>query len=116
MSAVKANPLRVAFLTPEFPTDGAPDGGLAHYVRKSAHALAARGHAVTVITLGPVSRRYREDGTEVVVARRRAPLPEVLDYRRAFLREHASARFDVVQSSSYAAPGALLIRNRRLPL
>jgi glycosyltransferase involved in cell wall biosynthesis len=120
--------MRVAFLTPEYATADAPDGGLANYVRKTARALAARGHDLVVLTLARADRVFDEDGVAVHALARQAPLPialagavtasavDLVRLRRRFGRLERQARFDVVQSASYLAPGLLLLPGRRAPL
>lgn len=60
--------MRVAFLTPEFPTTHVFSGGLATFLGRLVLVLSRQGHDVSVITLGnnDVDRRVLWNGVEVV--------------------------------------------------
>jgi glycogen synthase len=54
-------PLRIGFLTTEYPTEGFT-GGIGSYVRQMAHSLAGLGHSVFVIFHDPLSEGVSWDG------------------------------------------------------
>lgn len=54
--------LRVAFATPEFPTEPECDGGLGRYTERVSRALADRGHDVHVVTLSSTDTTEFEHG------------------------------------------------------
>jgi glycosyltransferase involved in cell wall biosynthesis len=49
-----AEPLRIAFTTPEYVTEEYFDGGLANYIHRVAKALAGMGHDIHVLTLSGI--------------------------------------------------------------
>jgi glycosyltransferase involved in cell wall biosynthesis len=129
--------VRIAFLTPEYATRTAPDGGLANYLRVTGRALVERGHDVTVIVGADRQQRWTDGGVEVCeiqtdklscdpfvrgVPGVRRLYPFMRQYSacrklaRAFWRLHAEHPFDVIQASSFRAPGYFLLRNGRVPV
>jgi glycosyltransferase involved in cell wall biosynthesis len=54
-------PLRIAFLTSEYPTEGY-SGGIGSYVRQMAHSLAELGHSVFVLLAVPSGEGASWDG------------------------------------------------------
>jgi glycogen synthase len=121
---------RVAFLTPEFPTEKGT-GGVGNYVLKMATALIARGIEAEVfvpsrergvVTYGGVRvervPRTRSWGARVAVrllgvpfGRRSDALVELLNARRlaqALERRHLEQPFDVVQSSNHRLTGVFV--------
>jgi glycosyltransferase involved in cell wall biosynthesis len=132
-------PLHIAFLTPEFPTEVATEGGLANYLYRMTRSLVDAGHSVEVFTL---SERPEEsfdfEGAWVHRVRRasdwawlaawskvvRGPLSIAatrLHVRGALAlaqalewREQVSP-FDIVQTSNYGLTGLFVPRlsNRR---
>ncbi len=127
--------MKIAFLTPEYPSDAAAEGGLAGYVKKTAAALARCGHEVWVLVSSDRDARW-SDG-DVTVRELRSPrLPGFLSsipylatvappLRRllvarvcasGFLAAHAEVGFDLVQASSYQAPGYALLGNGVVPV
>src|SRR5258708_7546548 len=48
---ISMRPLHIAFLTPEFPTEVATEGGLANYLYRMTRSLVEAGHAVEIFTL-----------------------------------------------------------------
>ncbi|MBU5636459.1 glycosyltransferase family 4 protein [Geomonas sp. Red69] len=127
--------MKIAFLTPEYPSDAAAEGGLAGYVRKTAAALAQRGCEVWVLVTSDRDARWR-DGDVRVCQLRTPRLPAFLSRipylasvmpllqrllaaracARAFHAAHAEAGFDLVQASSYQAPGYALLGNGAVPV
>src|SRR5690606_36628163 len=57
---------RIAFLTPEFPTEKKGAGGVGNYVDKTSNLLAAAGHDVTVFVTSSASGTVYRDGVKVV--------------------------------------------------
>lgn len=80
-------------------------GGIGTYVRNAAAALAARGHAVEVFTVGEPGRGLDGDVTVHAVrdGGRAAFVEAVVD---PFVRRHEAAPFDAVESAEYGAEGA----------
>jgi len=125
---------RVAFLTPEYPTELTREGGVGSYVHKTAHLLAACGHDCTVFVTSEVGGRLTDGPVTVVrVPRSRSPavrglawllrrldpaaghMPAYLESARrlaaALEREHERAPFHLVQSANLRLVG-LFVRRR----
>ena len=125
---------RVAFLTPEYPSEGRRSGGVASYVRKMAMALVADGLEVEVFVPDRISGVTTGDGIRVnrvartrcwalrAVARALRPLlgarselgVEIVNARRlsaALELRHAVEPFDVVQSANHQLTG-YFVRSR----
>jgi glycosyltransferase involved in cell wall biosynthesis len=123
--------LRVAFLTPEFPSDGHTSGGIGNYVLKMATVLSRHGIEVEVFVPGPVSgpltyagvhvervpaerslwARAVARGLRLLVGPRGSLLLNLLDARRlavALERRHQLRPFGVVQSSNHNLSGAFV--------
>lgn len=119
---------RIAFLTPEYPTEKQGAGGVGSYVGKMAVLLAEAGHDVTVFVIsasaGTVYRAgvrvERVRSTRSLLARGLAralrrvdvgggELPVHVANARllaaALAREHAREPFDLVQSANYHVVG-----------
>lgn len=105
--------MRIGLLSHAFPPEDIY--GIALYVAGLAQALAACGHAVTVVsgTTG-AARRETRDGYEIEwVARRDGPrtMPALGAIRTsrhiaaALRKRHRAAPFDVVEFSNYEVPG-----------
>lgn len=123
--------MHVGFLTPEYVTARTPEGGLANYLHNVGGALAKLGHDVSVFVLSNRDESWK-DGQIAVYEVRRAVLPkcltvhrfhrvvaQVLSSRRlrsAVWKIHRATPFDILQASSYQAPGYPLRRNGRVPL
>jgi glycosyltransferase involved in cell wall biosynthesis len=58
---VPERPLRIGFLTPEYPTE-AYSGGIGSYVRQMAHSLTELGHSVFVLLAVPSGEGVTWDG------------------------------------------------------
>ena len=120
-------PLRIAFLTPEYPTERTGRGGVGSYVDKMAHALVTRGHDCTVFVTSRQEGETDHGGVRVVrvgatrspwrraLARLLRPLDpqayvflDIANAKRladALERDHAKRPFDVVQSANYRGTG-----------
>jgi glycosyltransferase involved in cell wall biosynthesis len=123
-------PLRVAFLTDEFPTESAEGGGLASYLDRVTRALVDLGHEAEVLTRsfeppgivdwdGVRVERVRpldlgEQGPrrhlmrwkwQLVPAETRKRLRAALALGRAFRRRHGERPFDLVQSANTSLSG-----------
>ncbi len=126
--------MHIGFLTPEYVSTGTFDGGLANYVRKVSLALANRGHRVSVFVLSNRNAQNQDEQVRVYEIKR-AVAPEWLDryvfravstvltqvlssrhLAKAVWKVHHDTPLDIVQASSYAAPGYALLRNGRIPL
>jgi len=129
VAAAGASPRRrVAFLTPEFPTEKRGAGGVGSYVDKMSGLLARAGHDVTVFVTSSARGAVYRDGVKVI----RVPstrsvvwrglskflkrydvgggeLPVHLANARALAaalrREHDTLPFDLVQSANYHVVG-----------
>jgi len=124
--------LRIAFLTPEYPTERVGRGGVGSYVDKMAHALVARGHDCTVFVTSRQEGETDHGGVRVVrVGATRSPWwralarlvrpfdPQAYVFldianakclAEALEREHAERPFDVVQSANYRGTGQFVRR------
>ncbi len=126
--------LRVAFITPEYPTELRGEGGVGSYVHKTAHLLARLGHDCTVLVTSDSAGELRDGDVRVVrVPRSRSPalrglawllrrldpasgyLPAYLESARRLAAtleaEHERAPFDLVQSANLRLVG-LFVRRR----
>ena len=123
--------MHIAFLTPEYSTPNRPEGGLANYILNVGSALVERGHRVSVFVLSNQDASW-QDGKITVHEIRRMIVPrrlrakqfhliisEIFSSRRlasALWKIHRETPFDILQSTSYMAPGWALLRNGKLPL
>jgi glycosyltransferase involved in cell wall biosynthesis len=124
---------RVAFLTPEFPTEKATGGGVGSYVWKMATALTAHGVEAEVFVPSLSSGVVDHHGIRVERVPRSRSIParalvrslgmmvgqrsdvviELMNARRlaqALDRRHAERPFDLVQSSNHRLTGAFVRR------
>lgn len=129
--------MRIAFLTPEYVMHDNYDGGLANYLRKTAAALVKRGCEVWVIVESNRNAIWCDDEISVCEVRRyenvltnigckipfvRLFLPVFSQFMtmrkiaRKFWSIHSERPFDVIQTSSYRAPGFALLNNGRVPV
>jgi glycosyltransferase involved in cell wall biosynthesis len=123
--------MHIAFLTPEYSTPKRPEGGLANYILNVGSALVERGHRVSAFVLSNQGASW-QDGRITVHEIRRMIVPrrlrakqfhliisEIFSSRRlasALWKIHRETPFDILQSTSYMAPGWALLRNGKLPL
>lgn len=124
--------LRVAFATPEFPTEPKCDGGLGRYTERVSRALADRGHDVHVVTLSSgdevefdhagvhVHRVMLGPGWDRLnrVTRQRFPmtcrwLNLSAQVSRRLRQLHRRAPFHVVQYPNYSSCGLFAIPRLR---
>ncbi len=128
-------PLHIGFLTPEYVTSTSVDGGLANYLKKTAHALSALGHQVTIIVLSDRNRRW-QDGPVAIqevpwvnpprlfskVPGIRSLVPAIRLYLSArriahtVLTIHRERSISILQASSFCSPGLMLCGNPHIPL
>ena len=127
--------MRIAFVTPEYVTSERADGGLANYVKKTARFLSQRGCEVWVFVLSQRNCLWNDEGVTICEVRslhlprflsripRLCLLLPVLDRLLAcrnvagrFWEYHRKTPFDIVQASSYHAPGLSLIGNGKVPV
>ncbi len=125
-----AAPLHIGFLTPEYVTSKSGDGGLANYLKKTAHALVARGHRVTIVLLADGSKTWQDGPVEVQevpwaglpgFAARIPGFAALAPALRLYLsagrmaaavaKIHRARPFSLLQASSYCSPG-LRLRGR----
>ncbi|HTX49429.1 MAG TPA: glycosyltransferase family 4 protein [Caulobacteraceae bacterium] len=116
--------MRIAFLSPEYPTEHRDAGGLATYVQRMARALLGSGHE-TEVFVASVHRSgtladgdvtvHRTNWTEQVrlpPCNRAIPwLMQASALSSTLERRHAAAPFDLVQSADLNATG-LFVRRR----
>lgn len=123
--------MNIGFLTPEYVTPTAPEGGLANYIRKVGSALVSLGHEVSVFALSHRDQSWK-DGQIAVYELKRPVLPmwpkgrpfrslatQLLSSKRlqaAVFKVHGVSSFDVLQASSYQVPGYMLRHNRHVAL
>jgi len=128
--------MHIGFLTPEYPTPDKPEGGLANYLRKTGFALAKRGHRISVFVISDQDKIWLDGPVEVYEIRRASPprrfFPTRLNMRqfRGVVSQYLSSRrlatrvreihhensIDILQASSYMAPGYVLLHNNRIPM
>jgi glycosyltransferase involved in cell wall biosynthesis len=127
--------IHIAFLTPEYSRDQAPEGGLGNYLRKTAMQLCHRGHRVSIFCLSKLCRDYRDGEVFVHEVRRfrfpyqlarfrqMAPfLPAIAQVRSAqrlakqFWQAASGNPVDIVQASSFGSPGYTLRHNGQMPV
>ncbi|MFO8008304.1 MAG: glycosyltransferase family 4 protein [Candidatus Brocadiia bacterium] len=132
--------MHVAFLTPEYPTPQRPHGGLANYIRKVGRQLVGRGHEVSVLVLAESDGERSDAGVRIVeVSRDRLdgdlrtgraglghtwraglwPLGRLASSHRmarALWALHRRQPVDILQTSTWAAPGYALVGNGRVPV
>ncbi len=127
-------PLHIAFLTPEYPTEVATEGGLANYLYRMTRALVEAGHAVEVFTLSDrPEESFDFEGAWVhrverardpvwlaawsgcvrgplSIAATRLHVRGALALARALAWREQVAPFDIVQSSNYGLSGLFVPR------
>jgi glycosyltransferase involved in cell wall biosynthesis len=130
--------MHIGFLSPEYVLPGHPDGGLANYIFKIAHAMTLREHQATVFLLSHHDRAWNDGQVKIIEvknvqsARLGFPfqlgklytslLPAFDQIRsarrlaRSVWKQHRVEPFDILQASSYEAPGFALRKNGRIPL
>ena len=127
--------MRIAFLTPEYVTKNSADGGLANYIKKIAKALSLRRCDVWVFVLSDLDTVWQDETVTVCEVKRnvflhrmRSSFPflgitqffsQLASSRRIatkFWKIHKSRPFDILQASSYMAPGYTLLKNGKVPM
>jgi len=128
--------MHIGFLTPEYviPPDRI-DGGLANYLKKIAHALTDRGEEVSIIVLSDQNAIWKDNSITIhEVKRFSVPrwmylckfLTSIIPIANQYFSSRRAARkvwdvhkerpFDILQASSYMAPGYSLLKNGKIPL
>lgn len=125
--------LRIALVSREYPPETG-FGGIGTYVHHLAHALAAEGHKVNVISRAPELPETDYDDGEVRVHRvqenkykgpldwklyRLMPLTEYRYAKRVFRKVwalHEQHRFDVIEVPEYRAEGYFITRKPPAPV
>jgi glycosyltransferase involved in cell wall biosynthesis len=121
--------VRIGFITPEYVTESNFDGGLANYLHRVALALTRRGHDIEIFTSSNINERTLDDGIIVnrvkhdyflnkllkKIAKKR--LNTIIDIlfrsyflKKRFLKVHRQKMFDIIQVSSFWAPGLFLTK------
>ncbi|MGV1100377.1 glycosyltransferase family 4 protein [Thiovibrio sp. JS02] len=126
--------MHIAYLSPEYPTAAQPHGGLANYLRKVGSLLCRRGHRVTIVFSQEHAASWEEDGMRIHAVSKALPASLKMVRRfgglavfadqylttgkmaRRLWQVHARQPVDIVQVSSYMAPGCTLVGNGRLPV
>jgi glycosyltransferase involved in cell wall biosynthesis len=130
--------LHIGFLTPEYLLPGHNDGGLANYIYKVAHALTLRGHRVTVFVYSYRDHEWNHGQVKIIEVKSvKSPhmkfptklgkvinvffpvFTQILTTRRLarhVWEQHRKEPFDILQTSSYEAPGFALRKNGLIPL
>jgi glycosyltransferase involved in cell wall biosynthesis len=122
--------MHIGLLTPEYVMEGSLDGGLANYTRKVGLELTDRGHQVSVLVLSSRNACWQDNRIAVYEVKRvvvpkwlrrrfHAVVAQVLSSKRLkslVWKIHSATPFDLLQASSYMAPGYTLRRNGIIPL
>lgn len=127
--------MRIAFFTPEYPSERNFAGGLATYLKRTALCLRAAGHDPEIFTVSDTSGRVVDDGVVVhrvkggigsytvrnrVNRSRFGPAAQVflnpLKLYLRFLREHFRNSFDVVQVPNFQAAGYFAAKFKFIPV
>lgn len=125
MSEFSNKPLRIAFMTTEYPTEKVFAGGLASYLKRTAVGLASAGHEPEVFLPSTRSGQVLDEGVLVHRVWTKAPLAKIISkvpfcaFTRtavssvevAFLltwairHRHSARPFDVIQAASFCSVG-----------
>jgi len=127
--------MHIAFITPEFPRPGHPEGGLANYIRKTGLALIMRGHKVTVFCHDERDEQFEYEGIPVYACARSAKAPwwgriarfqkytteaihnaSCQNLANIFWEVNSSTPIDVIQTSNYYSPAYTLLNNGQIPV
>ncbi len=128
--------MRIAFLTPEYVSATRTDGGLANYLRKISLDLVRRGCEVWVFVISRRDAVWYDDHVIVCEVRccnrlldlvSKLPLVRMIipaysqitasrKLARKFWSVHSKTPFNIIQASSYKAPGFALLNNGKVPL
>jgi len=134
--AKRSQPLRIAFLTTEYPSDAFFAGGLATYVRRTSRLLVEADHEVEVFSLAAEDDEMRDGDVPVhfvsgknAIIRSLASKPVIWRYQhygqilgpalnlyRAFKRRQRKRSFDLVQVANSQACGLLTAIRARVPV
>jgi glycogen synthase len=126
--------MRIAYLTPEYVKDGAYDGGLANYLAKTGHQLSLRGHKVTIFVSSDRNFSWMDGDISVIEFKRVSLAPNkfigrlnqflpllsnlltCIRFKKKVIQGHRNFHFDLIQVSSYTAPGYALRHNPFFPM
>jgi len=126
--------MRIAFLTPEYPRSGRPDGGLANYLAKICPLLQRRDHEPVVFLAGERRSSEKIGGVQVIEVPCRPPLAAFLrgparsargalstwyaarQIASCFTEQQRLKPFDIVQSASFCSLGLCLAGRSTVPL
>ncbi len=126
--------MHIAYLTPEYVKDGAYDGGLANYLAKVGQMLVQRGHKVTILVSSDRDISWMDSGISIIEFKKTKLLsmkyrwkgkqfiPVIsnlmtgIRFKNIVLKIHKEYPFDLIQTSSYMAPGYALRHNGHFPM
>lgn len=125
--------MRIAFLTPEYVTESNFDGGLANYLHRVAVALHNSGHDVEIFTSSNQDSDIYHDGILVhrvnheiflcnfikKILKHKVDVTTGIFFRsyflkKRFLAENIKKKFDIIQASSFWAPGLLFAMDKKV--
>ena len=127
--------MRIAFFTPEYPTEKNFSGGLSTYLKRTALCLKVAGHEPVIFTLSDRSECIVNEG--ITVHRVKAGIGsytlrtyvrksflgdtvrlylDPLKLHIRFLREHFRRKFDLVQVPNFQATGFFATKIRMVPV
>jgi glycosyltransferase involved in cell wall biosynthesis len=121
--------MHIGFLTPEYVTEKTPDGGLANYLKKTAGALAGRGHNVTIFLLSDSDSVWFDEKVRIVEIARKVRTTKFSRFK-IFIDQLRNSRLiaqrvlqlqneqplDIIQASNYESPGNALLHNNKIPV
>jgi glycogen synthase len=122
--------MHIAFVSPEYIHESAPQGGIANYLRNVGTQLMARGHQISVVHLLPHGGKSLESAFNIrpiqlpattgkVATSFSEPWIQYLNARRIeaeVWRLHRETPIDLVQATNYYSPAVSLVGNRRIPI
>jgi len=123
--------MRIIFLTPEYPRQNKPEGGLANYIKNIAGKAIKYGYEVEVIVVNDQKKRWNDGGVlineykKVVISRFLKSIPffyQIFAFietiANSFLvtvilrKNWSKSHFDIVQVSNYQLYGLFLPKKR----
>lgn len=128
--------MRIAFLTPEYPTERVFAGGLASYLRRMGMALVEQGHEVEIFTLSHVDqciydasiRVHRVTAGQTILRKiqKARYICRYYGYAKVLVpawklfatlrKRHNMAPFHIVQASNYTACGIIAALWKKVPV
>lgn len=127
--------MHITFVTPEYPDEQKPEGGLGNYIRKVSLELIQCGHSVTIFCLASSSYSKKDNGIHINFIKcfkwhwrlhRVKALHPWLELheqihnakiiKKAVLSWNKKHKIDILQTPSYKAPGIFLCHNHIFPV